>query len=54
MQKNQKCIRVVLRVEDLTDVDLAAIAASEPPAWAKHLDSEIDSGSETPNHSDSS
>ncbi len=34
--------REVMRVESLTDADLAAIAAAEPPAHTRHLDSELD------------
>jgi PHD/YefM family antitoxin component YafN of YafNO toxin-antitoxin module len=33
--------RVVLRVEDLTDADAAAIATAEVPAEYTHLDAEL-------------
>jgi hypothetical protein len=36
--------REVLRVEDLNDTDLAAIAVAKPPTEARRFDSELDSG----------
>jgi hypothetical protein len=43
-QQTRKHKREVLRVEDLNDANLAAIALAEPPAWARRFDSEFDPG----------
>jgi hypothetical protein len=42
-QRPQKYRREVLRVEALSNAELAAIAAVEPPAWTRRLDNELDS-----------
>ena len=42
-QRLQKYRREVLRVEALSNAELAAIAAVEPPAWTQRLDHELDS-----------
>jgi hypothetical protein len=42
LQPPQKYRREVLRVEDLSSAELAAIAAAEPPAWTRRLDHELD------------
>jgi hypothetical protein len=39
-QQTHKHKREVLRVEDLSDAELAAIAAAEAPAWTQRFDSE--------------
>jgi hypothetical protein len=41
-QQTQRHQREVLRVEDLSDAELAALAAAEPPAWARRFDHELD------------
>jgi hypothetical protein len=41
-QQSQKHKREVLRVEDLSDTELAEIAAAESPAWTKCFDSDLD------------
>ena len=40
-QQTHKHKREVLRIEDLRDADLAAIAAAEAPAWAQRFDAEL-------------
>ena len=40
VQQTHKHKREVLRVEDLSDNEVAAIAAAEAPAWVKCFDSE--------------
>jgi hypothetical protein len=42
LQQSLKYRREVLRVEDLSDTELAAIAAAEPPAWTRRFDHELD------------
>jgi hypothetical protein len=39
---SHKYKRKVLRVEDLSDTELAAIAAVAPPAWTRRFDYELD------------
>jgi hypothetical protein len=41
-QQTQKYKREVLCVEDLSDAELAAIAAAESPAWTRRFDHELD------------
>jgi len=49
-QPPQKYRREVIRIEDLSSAELAAIAAAEPPAWTRRFDHEIDpdSGESSP------
>jgi hypothetical protein len=41
-QPPQKYRREVLRIEDLSDTELAAIAVAEPPAWTRRFNHELD------------
>jgi len=47
-QQTHKHTREVLRVDDLSDVELAAIAAAEAPAWVQRFNGELASPAAAP------
>jgi hypothetical protein len=47
-QQTHKHTREVLRVDDLSDAELAAIAAAEAPAWVQRFNGELASPAAAP------